>query len=239
MKKVFALFTVLLLVLSSSVTVFAAPGQFISSPSGEPAPELVEYSNSDPNCVAKLEITAYSDRNSLSESERAAFESAYNDIVNAEDVSSLNSDIAKIAEDKGIPSSNLAVSDLFNISYLDCVDHDEHGNFRIKLKDETFNNFVGLMYYDGSEWHLIEDAVLDSNGNYLTFTTKQLGPFAVVVNAGEDGNVLLNVDGNAAGKSPQTSDDFSALWIVLMAVSAIGLAVVAFIFVKQSRKTKR
>ncbi len=238
MKKLFALFTALILVLSASVTAFADPGKFIYSPSRNSAPELLDYSNSDPNCVARLKVTIYADRDSLSEDERNAFEAAYNEIVNANDIADLNSDIAKVAKDKGIPTANLAVSDLFNISCEDDAGHDQHGTFTIKLKAETFKNFVGLMYFDGSEWHYVEDAVLDSDGN-LTFTAKEVGPFAVVVNAGENGSNVPSVNGDTTGKSPQTGDDFSALWIVLMVASAAGLGVVAFIFVKQNRKAKR
>lgn len=238
MKKILALFTALILVFSVSVTAFAAPGRFVKSPSGNSAPELVDYSNSNPNCVARLRVTAYSDRDSLSEAEREAFEAAYNEIINAGDIADLNSGIADAAKNKGIPTTNLAVSDLFNISCEDDAQHDQHGTFTIKLKADTFNNFVGLMCFDGSKWIYVEDAVLDSEGN-LTFTTSVFGPFAVVVNAGENGGNVTGDSGDATDKSPQTGDDFSALWIVLMVVSAAGLGVVAFIFVKQNRKAKR
>lgn len=243
MKKIVALFTTVMLVLTASVTVFAAPNNFISSPSGNEAPELVEYSNSDPNCTAKLEVVSYADRDSLSQSARDTFDKAYNEILNANDLAVLDAYFAKLAKDKNIPTSNLAVSDLFYINCYDCVEHDEHGVFKIKLKSDTFNNFVGLMYFDGTKWQVIKDAALDSTGNYLTFTTKFVGPFAVVVNKGENGgagsNANAGTNSGTTGNNPQTGDDFSALWIGLMIISVLGLGVVAVIFVKQNRKSKR
>lgn len=227
MKKVFTLCLTLIMVMTMSITAFAAPGAFVESPSGNAAPQLISFSNLNANCTADLTVTSYADRNSLSESDRQKFENAYSTIANTEDLSNLNSGLSKIASDLNVSTSALAVSDLFNVSYSDCDTHDEHGAFTIKLKAETLKNFAALMRYDGSKWVIVEGAKVSADGLYLTFSSEELGPFAIVVNTASSSVVT---------DSPQTGDSFPWIYIVAIAVSAIGLVVVAVIFVKSKKK---
>ena len=62
MKKIAVICLSLVMLFSISMTAFAAPGIFVSSPSGNPAPELVEVVNKTDACPAKIKITAYSER---------------------------------------------------------------------------------------------------------------------------------------------------------------------------------
>ena len=79
MKKVVAICLMMVMVLSMSVNVFAAPGGFVSSPSGNPAPEVVIFAPSDDDCKGRLVVTAYGDRHDLSEALREMLEKAYKD----------------------------------------------------------------------------------------------------------------------------------------------------------------
>ena len=115
MKKVVAICLMMVMVLSMSVNVFAAPGGFVSSPSGNPAPEVVIFAPSDDDCKGRLVVTAYGDRHDLSEALREMLEKAYDSIVNSDDLTKLNAELAKIAADRNIASTDLAVSDLFDI----------------------------------------------------------------------------------------------------------------------------
>lgn len=213
MKKVLALCLTLVMVIAMSVPAFAAPANFVSSPSGTSAPELFEYSNADHNCTAKLVITAYADRHTLDDATRAKLEQAYDEIVNASDVTALNADLAALAKKMNVDPSKLAVSDLFDISYHSCPQHSEHGAFTITIRPELLKNFVGLMHLNGDNWELIENAKA-VNGN-LTFTVDELSPFAIVVDT-------------SAG-SPITGD-FSnvGFYVAAMAISASALVVIAF-----------
>ena len=236
MKKVLAICLAMVMVVGMSLTAFAAPGAFVSSPSGNPAPVLVEATCESEDCEASLTVTSYYDRGTLSDEARSQMEQAYSDIVSASDLTSLNKGLADLATEKNIPSSNLAVSDLFDISYENCDNHDGHGNFDIVLKAETLKNFVGLMHLVNGEWQLVEDArVYTVDGVWhLAFSTKDFTPFAIVVET--DGTASADsADGTIVGgsNSIQTGDTVKiALLAIFMVASALALVVV----LKKSRK---
>lgn len=220
MKKVLASIFAIVLALTVTVTAIAAPGGFVSSPSGNKAPSLIDGKNTDEDCPAELEITPYADRDDLDDETQKEFEEAYKSIAENDDLTKISDDLGKIADDKDISPSNLAVSDLFDISYTSCDDHDDHGAFDITLDPEVLDGFVALMRFEDGEWVVVDNAKVD--GDHLKFTTEVLGQFAIVVNTG-----------SGSGDAPQTNDTFPWVYIVLMAVSAIGLVVVAVMLKKK------
>ena len=204
MKKMLSVCLVFVMVICFSVTVFAEGG-FVSSPSLNPSPEIVE---GDGDIV----INSYADRDKLSDEERKDIEDAYDSIKNNENLVDLNEKLNNAADNKNVDPSNLAVSDLFNIGYKG---NDPFSSQSLTLKADTLNNFVALMVYVNGEWQLVEDATI-KNGNLL-FTAKELGAYAVVVNTGDD------------TKSPQTGINETeadnsgiAVYGILMVVSACG-----------------
>ena len=218
MKKVLVFGLTLAMILSLSISAFAAG--FVSSPSGNPAPDLIEGSNESEDCDADIVITPFVDRDDLSEEERKFLEDAYDIISSSDDLTKLNEDLKKLAEELDIKGSNLSVSDLFNIGMTKCDSHNGHGKFNIKLDSETLNNFVALMRFDGENWHLVKNASI-VNGK-LVFSSKDLGNFAIVVNT-------------AAGGAPQTGDNSNIyLWIMIFAGSA--LIAVSIILVINKKK---
>lgn len=217
MKKVFIVILSAVMIASLSLSGFAA--SFVSSPSGNKAPTLVSYDFESDECNATLEITAYADRNTLSADAKTAIETAYNSIKSANDVSSLNADLAALAADKEIKGTNLAVSDLFDISYENCdpADHANHGKVTIKLSAETLADFVAIMHYKNGAWELVSGATV--SGDEVTFTVSSLSPFAIVVDATPD--------------SPPTKDNGNIYLLVAIAALSLAAAVVCF---KKSRK---
>lgn len=206
MKKVLVICMVVIMVLSVSITAFAA-GSFVSSPSRNNAPVLVNGKNENSNCNAGLSITAYSDRSKLTQQQKESIEEAYKDVSSTEDLTQLSDALKKYASQKGKKGKNLGVSDLFNIGMDNCNDHNSHGSFNIKLSAQTLDNFFALMRFDGNQWHLVEDAKV-VNGE-LVFTSKEVGSFAVVVE----------------NTAPQTGDALSIYFIVTVALG-IALTVV-------------
>ena len=221
MKKVLVFGLTLVMIFNLSISAFAAG--FVSSPSGNPAPDLIEGSNESEDCEADLIITPYSDRDDLDEKERENIEKAYDIISSSDDLTKLNEDLKKLAEDMDIKGSNLAISDLFNIGMTDCDTHGDHGKFNITLDAETLKNFVGLLRFDGENWHLVKDAKI-VNGQ-LVFSADALGNFAIVVNT-------------AAGGAPQTGDSSNIyLWIMVFAGSA--LVAVSVLLVLNKKKHEK
>lgn len=234
MKKVLVLFLVAVMVASASISAFATDlGGFISSPSLKPAPELVSAENEDEACDAKLVITAYADRDTLSEKARKSIEEAYTIIRGTKDLSTLNEIVAKIAKQLGVEVTDLAVSELFDIDANGCTgEHDDHGHFDITLKAETLENFVCLLHYYNGEWRVIENALVTQNGEHLEFEEKEFSPFAIVVYTGDE-----DID------VPVSGDDTKVGVIVAAAVAGVAVlsAIVFFILflIKKEKGEKK
>ena len=217
MKKVLAICLMMVMVASMSVTAFAAPGGFISSPSGNPAPKVVEFKPENDQCTGTLVVTPYGERSDLSEALRAMLEKAYNEIANSKNLAELNDDLAAIAASKNIDGTKLAVSDLFDIHVAGCDYHDEHVDFDVTLDAETLSHFVGLLHMNkNGEWELVNDAEVVNNGEHLKFSVDSFSPFAIVVDTTVEG-----------GDAPQTGDNSMIhIYVILMAVSALALVVI-------------
>lgn len=219
MKKVFAICLALVMVFALGLNVMAAPNNFVESPSNNRAPIIVECENESEDCTAVVVITPYGDRDNLSEEQKKNFEDAYNQIVNADSIEDMFSDITSVVS-PGTITTDLKVSDLFNMSYNDCGTHDEHGRFKIKLKSETLKGFVGLIQYIDGEWVLVEDALVD--GEYLSFTAKDLSTFAIVVDRTK-----------AESTSPVTGAPLTSYIVYGSVFAAAALAVAVVVFAKK------
>ena len=198
MKKILTVLMLSLLALSLTFSTFAEEaGAFIQSPSANLAPELVEGGSEDHDCDEDLIITAYANRDELPEDLRKELEEVYAKIRGAKNLTALCGDLKDFANKKGIPTSNLAVSDLFDIRD---VHGDVKGTFDIVLKSDTLQNFVGVLHYTDGKYELIKDAKVEEKDGelHLSFTTDGLSPFAIVVNTGEivepeDNSVAIGV----------------------------------------------
>ncbi len=204
------------LVVAMSVPAFAALGEFISSPSGVPAPELVDYKPLSQDCTGKLVITPYSERHTLSDADRARIEQAYDEIVASQVINNqLKEEMSKFAEEHGVALSDLAVGALFDISFYNCTHHESHDGFIITLKPEVWGNIVGVLHLTNSGWEVVEDT-MDETNKTITFQVDELSPFAIVYNTNEGG-------------SSETGDS-SDMWIyiVLMVTSVAALGVIGY-----------
>lgn len=213
MKKFLAIILTVVMLLTMSITAFAA-GAFISSPSNNNAPTLVSGKNEDEDCKASLGITSYADRDKLSDEETKEMEDAYDQISSTDDPTTLSDALKDKAKKDGVNGNHLGVSDLFHIDYNNCDDHGDHGAFNITLDADTLENFYGLMRFDGKDWHMVDGAKVE-NGN-LVFTSKELGTFAVV----------------AKHSAPQTGEIVNVLFITTV---VLGVALVAVLISLKKR----
>ena len=209
MKKFLACCIALILAFAFNVTVFAAPGSFVQSPSRNEGPTLIEGENESEDCTAELVVTPYKDRKTLPEKSLKEIEEAYKIIGECKDLTTLNSAFASFVAGKGLTAGNLAVSDLFDVSYYNCDTHDFHGGFRIKLHADTLKGFVGLLHYNDGKWEFVDNARVLSDGETLEFSVKELSPFAIVVEK-ESGPVV----------SPGTGDVNNTLPVIMWVCSA-------------------
>ena len=206
MKKVLAVIFVLVMVLNLSLTVFAAPKGFVSSPSENKTPVIEDFNTSHDGCKGNLVITGYGDRDTLPDNRREDLEIAYKELANSKNITDLNDDLKELAKDKGINGKDLAISDLFDLHVEGCEKHD----FEITLKSDALKNFVGLMYKNAKgEWVLVKNAKVVKNGTALKFSVDDFSPFAIVVRRDVT--------------SPQTSNNSLNTYVILLALVAVGV----------------
>lgn len=177
MKKILAVTFVLLLVAGSTLSVLATNGAFVNSPSGQQAPILIEAENASEDCVAVVTVTSFADRETLDEPTQNKLDDAYNVIATTEDLGTLSEDIQERADDLGIDSKDLVISDLFDVSYSDCESHEVHLSFTITIKPASVENFVAVLHYLDDEWEVIDGVV---EGDEITFVADSLSPFAIM-----------------------------------------------------------
>ena len=147
MKKVLAICMMIAMVVSMNTGVFAAEGGFVSSPTGNPAPVLDDFTPSDESFEGEVVVESYADRENLPEEIRESFEKAYDDIAKADDLTELNVKddlLAKTAADKKVETENLAVSDLFDIHVTgsENVNYEGKSEFKITLSADTLNSLL-------------------------------------------------------------------------------------------------
>lgn len=217
MKKLLAILLMIFVMLNMSVMAFASSGGFVSSPSGNKAPVVESFKPSNTDCDGQLVVTPYGERDKLPENLRTQLENAYKDIANSTDLTKLNADLAKLAADKNISATKLAVSDLFNVSTTGCDTHDGHYNFEIVLSAETLNKFVALLQLNSEgKWELVSGATVINSGKGLKFSVKTLSPLAIVVNTD-----------TSVPDAPATSDNWTIyLYGAVAVVSASALLVI-------------
>lgn len=205
MKKLVALCLTLVLALSLSVSAFAANGAFISSPSANKAPVIV---NTDP----AIKVTPYADRNSLADMDTEEMEEAYRQIANVIENNAFSRALKELAKKLGKAASELSVSDLFHVNVEDATP-DEQGGYTITIKLENLENFIGLMQFNGTEWKNVEIISIDKENGTVTFRVTESGPIAVIVD-------------NGTGSSTPPTGDNAMMYLGVCLVAAAGLVVV-------------
>lgn len=253
MKKVLSLCMALVVVMSLSLTAFAASG-FVSSPSNYREPLVASYTSDE--CDGKVIVTPYTERTTLPAELLNMIEAAYDEIAATEDLTKLTADLGTVAASKNIPVENLAVSELFDVRYEGCTKHDDHCSYDIVIKAESLDKFVSLIHFNGTEWSVVENAklVMVDGELCLAFTPDSVTPFAIVVNT--DDNYKAPVDGEEKPgedtsapadttepaetdkpSSPSTNDNsYIALYACVMVACVIAMAVVLTKTNKQSAK---
>jgi len=179
MKKFITLVLAIALVVVSGILTFAAPAGFVESPTVD-TPALESFENEDAECKAELIVTPFVRIDDLNDAKEQENRDAYDEIVDNDD--SFAKAMKQLAESKNLSVSNLAVSELFDVSYYETAGHDGHGAFTITIKAENLDKFVGLLHRYNGKWVVVDNATAE--GDTLTFTVDDLSPFAIVVNTG-------------------------------------------------------
>lgn len=212
MKKILAICLAVILVVSAGVLAFAQGG-FVSSPSGNDAPTIVEIIYEDGSCKPKVIVTPYSESEDLEDEKEDDMNEAYDEISMNADLSKLCPALKDISVAIGVNHLRFAVSDLFDVSVYHNLPHDFCGKITIKLSAETLKNFVALMHRNAQGvWEIVPDVVVDHANQTITFSAKDFSPYAIVVD--KDATSLPNTG--------------SMLYIpaIAMVVSAISLVAV-------------
>lgn len=220
MKKALAIILALVIVVCAGVMAFAQGG-FVSSPSGNEAPEIEEVTYEDGSCNPVIVVTPYNERDTLGEEKEEDMNEAYDDIAENEDLTDMCPELGEVASSKGIPASRFAVSDLFDVSAYHNGDHDYCGTITISLSAETLKNFVALLHRnsDGT-WNVVPNVVVNLDESTITYSAHDFSPYAVVVDT-------------AADSAPDTGSLSIYIPAAVMVVSAVSLA---FVLVSLKKK---
>lgn len=222
MKKALAICLALVMAVSAAMMVFAAPGGFVSSPSGNEAPVIITVSYEDGSCNPKVVVTPYSERDTLEEEKEDDMNEAYDEIAANKNLSGLCSELSSVAATKNIPVSRLAVSDLFDISAYHNGDHDFCGSITVKVGTEALRNFVALLHRDADgTWEVVPGVIVNVEEGTITFSADDFSPYAIVVDTGS----------NAI---PDTGADIYIPAIAMIA-SAVSLVFVLFSMKKKQK----
>lgn len=206
MKKMLSCVLALTLVFTMTVSVFAAGG-FISSPSAQKGPKLIDAAIE--GCEGDIILVPYSEKEELEDAKRKLLEAAYESIAQNKDLSKICDELKELADKLDIDVKDLAVSDLFYLDYEGCDDHEGHGPFTVSIRPEIINNFVALMTLVDGEWVIVDGAKIVDG--VLTFSGDNYGPYAIVLNT---------------GMNPETGDSFPWIYVVMMGISVVGLTAV-------------
>lgn len=219
MKKFVLFGLTFLMLLSLSVTAFAAPGAFVESPSGKEGPVLVGFEPLSPDCEGQVVLTPFGDRDSLDSQSQSNLQAAYDQISGASDLIDLCGSLGTVAEEMGLAISSLAVSDLFNLHYTDCDVHDSHEGFDITISAEALDNFAGLMYYTDEGWKLFEDVILSENDKTITFTVDSLPKQVAIV----------------VGTTVPSTGDSADYWVYIVVMVLSAATVLAMVIYSRKR----
>ena len=212
MKKILVFGLVLVMCLSMGLTAFASIGGYIQSPTKNKAPEVVEVTPATATSEKLvITVTPFAKRNTLTGETAANFTKAHVSIDANKDITVLTPEVKAAAEKANVKVENLGVSDLFDVSANMKLTSD----VTIKLNAETAKHFVALLHYHNGAWEVVENATVKDNT--LTFTVKDLSPFAIVVDREK-----------ATVTAPLTGDNGVASVVAVMAlVSALGIVLVS------------
>lgn len=222
MKKIITLVLAITLVVVSGICAFAAPEGFVESPTAD-TPYLISFENEDGECMAEIIITPFVRVDELSDAKEEENRDAYDEIVNNGD--SFAQALAKLAAKVNLDVSDLAVSELFDVSYYETGSHDGHGAFTITIKANNLEKFVGLLHRQNGGWVVVDNATAE--GNTLTFTVDDLSPFAIVVDTSEGTVSDIEI--------PNTYAQVSAQNIIFAAAIVVSSGMIIALVAKQKK----
>lgn len=215
MKKVLIFALSIILVTVSLYGTCFAKGTFIKSPSYHDD-TIFDYEIPD-GCDAVLKYTHFTKRNELSPESKKRIEDAYEILSTAKQISDVCPEITE---------KELAVSDLFDISYDPDFETEnyhldnEHLEIKIKLSSDVLKNFAYLLKYNGEEFTIVPNVRRD--GNTISFFQSEVAAYILVVRTGGPGYV---------------TGDSSIMWAVIIAgVCVIGIAATVIISKKNEIK---
>lgn len=228
MKRIaMALVAVVLMV---TMLVTATADNFINSVAQVGKPEL--QGNPEIAQGVILVLTPYAQRASLPDN-GAAVDAAYKAVQDADNVASLNADLAAKAKELGIAEDDLVVSDLFDLSLMYktggfVLDEELLASYMpvtASVRADLLDRFVGLLHFKNGQYHLVSDAKV-ANG-VLTFSDNDLSPFAIVVR--RDGTTPGGQSGEPGGSdSPDTGDATPWGFVAVLMISGLLVSLLVF-----------
>jgi len=152
MKRIVSIALALIMMLACASTVFAT--EYVKSPTGSQS-TLTLVSD-----TARIKLTPYADRDTLSAEKKALIEKAYSAIP-------------------GIPASKGVAAELFDLSLIG--EKDAGQTIQVTLKGDSIKKFAAFMHFNGTAW---EEVAATASGDELTAALSDFSPYLILVSAG-------------------------------------------------------
>ncbi len=248
MKKMMAVLLAVVLVMTLSLSVMAAPSDFVPSAEIKPAPGIVDQPTEDGTPAVGVIIMpdgtiipVPSDAIIITPLEGAddavppsigdALDNSFDDVNNASSLEDLIDSLQDILDQiaNGVSADNLVITDMFHIYLTDEYAKylDEGGKLQLILRAPagvlmTFADINGV-------WSaLFGDSFIDNGDGTYTLIISDIGTYAFVKDAGK-----VDVDPDAPGVSSPTTGDKTTLYIVIGSVLMLAAIVFAYAAKKQ------
>jgi len=139
-------------------------GTFVGSVYNPGAPVVTTVEEEGEPAVV---VTPYSEASSLPQNLHDQVEAAYKAVAEEADLTSLNEKLKEAAGD-----NEIAASDVFVLSTQSSF----NSPVKVVLKDETVDNFIGVLCYNNGTWEWVEAEV---NGSELSFSIEKEAPYVL------------------------------------------------------------
>ena len=170
MKKVLSCLLAVLLLVSLSVSAFAAEEVVPSVEAEEQVPEVVEATDADGNDVTSaIVITDYEDRETLPEEAQEQLEAAFEALQDLPALIEANDELKELLD-----GAEVDVESLFDISF---TDDSVVPPVDLKLELDNPDNFAALLHFVDGEATLVE---VEQEDEFLTLVLEEAGIYAIL-----------------------------------------------------------
>jgi len=248
MKKILACMLAVVMLVSCSMTAFAATNDYVPSIEIKPGPEVIEQETDDgrpgmgiivmpngeqiPVPGGSIIITPIVDKDKADQDIRDALEEAFSNIKDAGGLDELVKDLQDILDKiaNGTDVDDLVITDIFHIFLSDEYNEYLEKGGKLHIKLQGVDGLIAALQNAGGKWGvLFGDMFIDNGDGTYTLVIDKMGVYALFRDAGK-----VDVDYADPDKSSPQTGDMTVMFMVAFVVLA-SCAAAALVIYKKKR----